>query len=177
MEGRCVMWNSKVNRIFVSCLTVLVLSTIAFYILQIVTSQRKIESSTNPTMISNSDEQQVVDLVKAFAAVYYDGSAFINPDSQPVLESYKTYLRLEKKNIVLEQNDFNGSKLVSIENILVIPESLEGYQTFAVWMRVKIHTTDGIEKKMVFIARVQQINYRWQISTAFSVPDTYFPKQ
>jgi hypothetical protein len=142
-----------------------------------VISQRNIKSFTNPTLTPISDEQQVVDFVKAFATAFYDGSAFMDPDNQPVLESFKTYLRLEKKNIVLTQNNFSGSKLVSIEDIQVIPESLEGSQTFAVWMRVKIHTTDGIEKKMIFIARAQQINNRWQISTAFSVPDAYFPER
>jgi hypothetical protein len=123
-----------------------------------------------PQVIKSPDFQGlVIDFTERFANDYFDGKAFLDPENQPVIDSYKEYLTIEKERILQHGISPLGGGVISFNSSLVIPEPEKGDGVFAVWLGTTINTREGIQKNVVFIARVKAFEENFIIQTAGAI--------
>ncbi len=125
--------------------------------------------TTIPTAVANYQDR-AVELSKVFAIAYFNGTAFVSSDIQPVVDSYKEYLNIELGHYREIGDSPLGGGVVSFGDFKFIPESDQGSDTYAVWLITKIKTRAGLEKTVIFITRVKVINQKLVIDTAGAIP-------
>jgi hypothetical protein len=112
----------------------------------------------------------VIEFSKEFAIAYFNGTAFLNPDVQPVSKNYMEYLKIEKNRLEEKSESPIVFDILGFDDNQVIPETDQGLETYAVWLITTIRTRNGFEKKVIFITRVKDINGTLVIETAGTIP-------
>ena len=145
---------SKPMKIFFISVTMLLTSTILFFCIRLFgKSDLPIDKLFIESDAPESLEDKAIELSKKFANAFFDGTAFLNPEQQPVTENFRSYLMMEREKYLLDNQSPLGGKVMNLISEKAQLEINHNVNFYAVWLTVVIQTRTGEEKKVIFITR------------------------
>jgi hypothetical protein len=122
--------------------------------------------------VSQSDlfKDKAINFSKQFALAFFDGTAFTQNQDQPVIESYRKFLKNTEVNYLEKGESPLGGSVLAFGKELFITETDQNPVTYAVWIVTKFRTRLGENKEVVFIARVRPEGNSLVIVTAGAIP-------
>ncbi len=132
-------------------------------------SQVHISQTQESKQIINIRDR-VIKLSKDFALSFFDGTAFINCETQPVVEDFRQFLRIEREEYFRKGESPLGGSVVKFGDEIFFQEPDQNGYSYAVWIVTTIRTRRGIEKDVVFITRVRFLSNELRIETAGVIP-------
>jgi hypothetical protein len=115
-------------------------------------------------------KESAINLSKRFAFAFFDGTAFTQNQDQPVIESYRQFLKNTEANYLKKKESPLGGSVVAFGKELFLPEADQYPITYAVWIVTKIRTHLGENKEVIFITRVKPEGNSLVIVTAGAIP-------